>query len=134
MGRKNIYFTPRTQEYLESKDNYSEYIQNLIIRDMNDKSQYLAKKEDLLRERKRLQIRMSEVDQEITNTEKELDRIDELRNSRPDEYSDCVNVLLHLGSVTHADLDYQANRLGIEVALLKQWLFDDGVYDTLFLK
>lgn len=133
--RKNLYFSETTVSYLETKDNYSEYVQNLILRDMNDKSEYLKKKEDLLQERKQIQIREAEIDSELLVVDKELARIDKMENNRPAKYDDVVDVLLHLkGGVTKTDLVNQAKELNVELGLLKMWLFDDGVYDKLLLR
>lgn len=133
--RRNIYFTDTTAEYVDSKSNMSEYIQRLIIKDMNDKSQYLEELEKLHQEKKQLQIQLTEVESKISIAKKEIERIDAMKNNRPVGYDDVVDLLLSskLG-VTKNDLVFHANGLGVEVGLLKMWLFDDGVYDKLLLK
>lgn len=134
-SKKNIYFNDITLEYLETKDNYSQYIQDLILKDMNDKSHLLKQENELKAEKKALQIRLSEIDSELANITREMSRIDALLNNRPKEYDNVVKVLLNLhGGVTLKDLKYQANVLKVDLNILKQWLFDDGIYDKLLLK
>lgn len=134
-SKKNIYFNDITLEFLETKDNYSEYIQNLILKDMNDKSSLLKMQEELKEEKKSIQIRLTEIESELMSIDQEIERIDHMFNNRPEEYDYVVNTLLNLrGGVSQKDLQYQAKVLDVEVALLKRWLFDDGVYDQLFLK
>ncbi len=133
--RKNIYFDETTLAHLETKDNFSEYIQDLILKDMNDKTKIFRNKEKLLEEKKDLQIRLAEIDSELLYLNTELERIESLEHDRPEGYEDVVTVLLHLpGGVRKSDLSHQAKRLGVAVGVLKRWLFDDGIYDQLFLR
>ena len=72
-SKKNIYFNDITLEFLETKDNYSEYIQNLILKDMNDKSSLLKMQEELKEEKKSIQIRLTEIESELMSIDQEIE-------------------------------------------------------------
>lgn len=133
--RKNVYFSDTVLNYLSTKDNASKYVDDLVIRDMNGKSEYIKRREELLDERKELHVKIADIDLELKSIDVELNRIAELESIRPDGYEDVVDTLLSMvGAISPDELVYQADVLGVDVGLLKRWLFEDGVYDRLIME
>ena len=128
---KHIYLDEVTHEFLETKSNASKYIRDLITREMNKKSFYIQKREEILAKIKAKEVELADARLDLKKVEDELDRINLLEKTRPDNYDNVVHVLFSLKKITHRDWSNQAKRLGVSVDVLKHWLLDDGVYDKL---
>ena len=128
---KHIYLDELTSDFLETKSNASKYIRDLITREMNRKSYYVQRREEILATIKAKEVELADARLDLKKVEDELERIDLLEKTRPDNYDDVVDVLSSLRRITHRDWSYQAKRLGVRVDVLKHWLLEDGVYDKL---
>ena len=129
--RKNIYLDEVTSDFLDTKSNASQYLRNLIAREMNKKSFYIQRREDILATIKAKEVELADARLDLKKVDEELDRINRLEKRRPDNYDNVVHVLFSLKKITQKDWSNQAKRLGVRVDVLKHWLLDDGVYDKL---
>lgn len=129
--RKNIYLDEVTSDFLDTKSNASQYLRNLIAREMNKKSFYIQRREDILATIKAKEVELADARLDLKKVDEELDRINLLEKRRPDNYDNVVHVLFSLEKITQKDWSNQAKRLGVRVDVLKHWLLEDGVYDKL---
>ena len=129
--KKTVYLDEVTSDFVDTKSNMSQYFRDLIVREINRKSFYTERQEELLATIRAKEIEIADAKLELKKVEEELDRIDRLEKNRPDGYDSVIQVLFSLKRITQKDWDYQASRLGVRVDLLKHWLLDDGVYDEL---
>ena len=68
----------------------------------------------------------------LSKVSDEIRGIDSKNSYRPKKYVESVNMLLNLDNVSEKDLQFQADGMGIELAVLKEWLKDDDYYEKIF--
>lgn len=133
--QKLIRVDEQIYSFLTSKDNATEYITKLIIKDMNEHSSLLIEIQRLQEEEKKLKIQLKDNELQQQNLQQQLEISREQAAYRAELYSDCVDTLRLIkttqGYVTLSEIREQAGRCGADLSLFKQWLFDDGVYDDL---
>lgn len=133
--RKNFRFDEHIRAFLDTKDNSTEYITKLIIKDMSQQTSLLVEIQKLQEEEKKLKIQLKDNELQQQNLQQQLELTKEQAQYRVDAYDECVDVLKSIkqtsNHVTLSDIRIQANRCGVDLSLFKQWLFDDGVYDLL---
>lgn len=64
--------------------------------------------------------------------EKQMEFLEKRKNNRPKNYMMSVYTLKTIKDVTDDDLEFQAERLNVDVGQLKEWLWIDGHYDEIF--
>ncbi len=121
--------------FLDTKENKTEYITQLIIKDMSEHTSLLVEIQKLQEEEKNLKIKLKDNELQQQNLQQQLELTKKQAQFRADLYTDCVETLkgikLSGNHVTLSDIRVQASRCGVDLALFKRWLFDDGVYDIL---
>ena len=128
-------FDEHVLSFLKTKDNKTEYITQLIIKDMSQQTSLLVEIQKLQEEEKKLKIQLKDNELQQMNLQQQLELTREQAEYRVEIYDECVDTLKSIkktsNRVTLSDIRSQANRCGVDLSLFKQWLFDDGVYDIL---
>lgn len=133
--RKNFRFDEHIISFLDTKENTTEYLTKLILKDMSQHTTLLVEIQKLQDEEKNLRIQLKDNELQQQNLQQQLELTKEQAQYRVEMYDECVETLESIkrtsNRVTLSDIRTQANRCGVDLSLFKQWLFDDGVYDVL---
>ena len=133
--RKEFRFDEHIGSFLDTKDNTTEYITKLILKDMSQHTTLLVEIQKLQEEEKKLKIQLKDNELQQQNLQQQLELTREQAQYRVEIYDECVDTLISIkqtsNHVTLSDIRVQASRCGVDLSLFKQWLFDDGVYDKL---
>ncbi len=133
--RKHFRFDEHISSFLDTKDNTTEYITKLIIKDMSEHTSLLVEIQKLQEEEKKLKIQLKDNELQQQNLQQQLELTQEQAQYRVELYDECVETLKAIkrtgNHVSLSDIRTQATRCGVDLALFKRWLFDDGVYDIL---
>lgn len=129
--RKEIQVDDNINTYLKTKENVSEYLRQLILKDMSEEASLLLELNKLQKEEQKLNEQLIDVQLQKQFVEKQIEEMNHRLEMRPEGYSDSVNRLLTMPIVTPKDLDYQADFLGVDGSLFRQWLFHDGIFEKL---
>ena len=127
--QKLLRYDDNINRYLSQKENASEYIRELIIKDMSEQTSLLLKKDQLQQEEKRLKDELINVQMDIDYVDHQIDELNNQSHYRCEGYHDAVETLENLTLVSLKDIEYQARLLDVDVSLFKQWLFDDKFFD-----
>ncbi len=133
--RKNFRFDEHIISFLDTKENTTEYLTKLILKDMSQHTTLLVEIQKLQDEEKNLRIQLKDNELQQQNLQQQLELTKEQAQYRVEMYDECVETLESIkrtsNRVTLSDIRTQASRCGVDLSLFKQWLFDDGVYDLL---
>ena len=124
-------------EYLKSHHNMSEKIRTLLNREMfNNKAiqdqLIVLKKEKEEQEaiKEQADTKLRKVNEKITRLQKQLHKLEEPQ-PQPPEYNESKQILLNTkknaGKITKKDINFQAERLGVNMKSLTKWLEEDEV-------
>lgn len=133
--RHEVRLDESIHSYLKTKENQTEYITKLILKDMSQQSSLLVEIQRLQEEEKKLKIQLKDNELQQQNLQQQLELTREQAAYRAELYEDCVETLKLIkttqGYVTLSEIREQSERCSADLSLFKQWLFDDGVYDDL---
>lgn len=127
--RKHIRFDDNINTYLETKENVSEYIRELIIKDMSEQTSLLLEKNRLQQEEQKIKNKLIDIQLQIQHVDHQISELEQQSVYRCNGYDDAVETLEGLTVVSMSDIEYQARLLDVDLSLFKQWLFDDKFFD-----
>lgn len=127
--RKMLRIDENINSYLEQKENVSEYIRELILKDMNEQTSLLLEKNRLQQEEQKLKNKLIDIQLQIQHVDHQITELELKSTLRCDGYEEAVDILESLPMVNISDVEFQAKQLGVDQALFKQWLFDDKFFE-----
>lgn len=127
--RKHIRFDDNINAYLETKENASEYIRELIIKDMSEQTSLLLEKNRLQQEEQKVKNTLIDIQLQIQHVDHQISELEQQTVYRCHGYDEAVETLEGLTVVSMSDIEYQARLLDVDLSLFKQWLFDDKFFD-----
>lgn len=127
--RKMLRIDENINSYLEQKENVSEYIRELIIKDMSEQTSLLLEKSRLQQEEQKLKNKLIDIQLQIQHVDHQIHELELKSTFRCDGYEEAVDILEDLPMVTISDVEHQARKLGVDQSLFKQWLFDDKFFE-----
>ena len=128
--RKMLRIDENINSYLEQKENVSEYIRELIIKDMNEQTSLLLEKNRLQQEEQKLKNKLIDIQLQIQHVDHQITELELKSTIRCDGYEEAVDILESLPIVNISDVEFQARKLGVDQSLFKQWLFDDKFFEN----
>lgn len=129
----HVYLPHSMAERLKQRGNVSGYIRKLIEMEESSVSFIEFELDQQRKTNRDLEIKLFEGKQEEEKLKEKLCRAKKKDKERPILYPDCVKLLTEdIPHPTQENIRAQANRLGVSVDRLKNWLWIDGYYEKIF--
>ena len=132
MRRLTVYLDKENARKLQNHKNKSKIVKEALNNYFSNKKILQNKKEELETEISQLNMELGHKKYMLSKVSDEIRGIDSKNSYRPKKYVESVNMLLNLDNVSEKDLQFQADGMGIELAVLKEWLKDDDYYEKIF--
>ena len=131
--RITLYMDQSHLDYLDQYKNKSKIVKEALNEFRLNKEYLLHQKSLIESDIKKIQVDLAKEKLKLNRLNKKLKEIDEINNFRPKLYEECVDILRAIPYAGQRDLEFQANRMDVDVNQFKKWLRDDGYYEEIFL-
>ncbi len=131
-NRMTVYLDDKIINQVKSYENKSKLVNEALNMYFINEDYFISKKKMLENSIQDYEFKLDNKKIELNLVEKQMEFLEKRKNNRPKNYMMSVYTLKTIKDVTDDDLEFQAERLNIDVGQLKEWLWIDGHYDEIF--
>lgn len=132
--RVTVYLDNDIAKKLDKFENKSRIIKEALNMYLFSEETFISKEKVAENEIKETEFKLKNQKYVLDLIRKQLKKIRELKDNRPDDYLKSVNILKSLPDVSNEDLKFQAELLNVDAMQLKEWLWYDVHYDEIFYR
>lgn len=131
-NRMTVYLDDKIINQVKRYENKSKLVNEALNMYFINEDYFISKKKMLENSIHDYEFKLDNKKIELNLVEKQMEFLEKRKNNRPKNYMMSVYTLKTIKDVTDDDLEFQAERLNIDVGQLKEWLWIDGHYDEIF--
>lgn len=131
-NRMTVYLDDKIINQVKRYENKSKLVNEALNMYFINEDYFISKKKMLENSIQDYEFKLDNKKIELNLVEKQMEFLEKRKNNRPKNYMMSVYTLKTIKDVTDDDLEFQAERLNIDVGQLKEWLWIDGHYDEIF--
>ena len=127
-----VYLDDKIINQVKRYENKSKLVNEALNMYFINEDYFISKKKMLENSIQDYEFKLDNKKIELNLVEKQMEFLEKRKNNRPKNYMMSVYTLKTIKDVTDDDLEFQAERLNVDVGQLKEWLWIDGHYDEIF--
>lgn len=131
-NRMTVYLDDKIINQVKRYENKSKLVNEALNMYFINEDYFISKKKMLENSIQDYEFKLDNKKIELNLVEKQMEFLEKRKNNRPKNYMMSVYTLKTIKDVTDDDLEFQAERLNVDVGQLKEWLWIDGHYDEIF--
>lgn len=131
-NRMTVYLDDKIINQVNRYENKSKLVNEALNMYFINEDYFISKKKMLENSIHDYEFKLDNKKIELNLVEKQMEFLEKRKNNRPKNYMMSVYTLKTIKDVTDDDLEFQAERLNVDVGQLKEWLWIDGHYDEIF--
>lgn len=131
-NRMTVYLDDKIINQVKRYENKSKLVNEALNMYFINEDYFISKKKMLENSIHDYEFKLDNKKIELNLVEKQMEFLEKRKNNRPKNYMMSVYTLKTIKDVTDDDLEFQAERLNVDVGQLKEWLWIDGHYDEIF--
>lgn len=131
-NRMTVYLDDKIINQVKRYENKSKLVNEALNMYFINEDYFISKKKMLENSIHDYEFKLDNKKIELNLVEKQMKFLEKRKNNRPKNYMMSVYTLKTIKDVTDDDLEFQAEKLNVDVGQLKEWLWIDGHYDEIF--